>query len=93
MIIDGIEIPDEKLIEAGWAPPIPEPLQFDGTPVWAWVGKTWVGKNEDEYKKKVERQVIAHGEHYVAMCGDDENTNSNDVLIWRFAWAIPDGEK
>jgi len=88
MIIDGIEIPDEKLIEAGWTPPIPKPLQFDGTPVWA-----WVSNQKDGYENKEKRQVIAHGKYYIAMYSGGDITNSSSTFPWEYAWAIPEGEK
>jgi len=93
MIINGIEIPDEKLIDAGWTPPLSEPLQFDGTPVWAYVSDRYDGY-DDAVESNRKRQVVAAVKgRFTAVVEGKNNTESGYIRPWRYAWVIPEGEK
>jgi len=70
---------DKPLIE-------PKPLQFDGTPVWA-----WVGCYDTAWKNEYRRQVVAGSESlgFAAIFLGD-NLNSVDTANWGYAWEIPE---
>ena len=96
MNINGIEIPDELLIEAGWTPPEPKsepkPLQFDGTPVWAYVSSD---PNRYEHGVKVEKKrhvVAGNGNGFRAIRYGKSNTESTLTNDWQYAWEIPEVE-
>jgi len=156
MVVNGIVIPDEKLIEAGWTPPKkseypiykklkcgkisglickftapttgevmysptklyrvgytsslwqnhisefwedcsiedipvedipPEELEFDGTPIDAYVSDSPIG-----YKDKRVRQVIAHSKYFLTLFANMNNTKSTNTETWKYAWRIPTKE-
>ena len=74
--------------------PEPKPLQFNGTPVWAYVSNI---NSEQGYLEAVRikriRQVVAHGSCYTVIMGRNTNTESGDTCIWDYAWRIPEGEE
>jgi len=96
MNINGIEIPDELLLEAGWTlpepKPEPKPLQFDGTPVWAYVSHNLRGY-DDAVRTKKKRHVVAHDcNGFSAIKWGRSNTESTDTSLWPYAWEIPEDE-
>jgi len=152
MKINGIEIPDNLLIEAGWTPPQefeyplyrkdsrgnvfaftgftkatvlvsagdwfdvgrfyrhllnhesecwtpcekpkpePKPLQFDGTPVWAYVSADPNGY-EDAVESDRRLHVVAGNCHsFRAIRNGESNTESTNTITWQYAWEIPEDE-
>jgi len=73
--------------------PEPKPLQFDGTPVWAYVSND---PNRYEYGVKVKnkRHVVAcDGDYFVAI--HEEGTSNTESICteeWQYAWEIPEDE-
>jgi len=154
MKINGIEIPDELLVEAGWTPPQkfeyplyrmneegtvfeftsrdtatvivsgtdlgkpyvgssyngcayhedscwtpcekpksePKPLQFDGTPVWAYVSDDPDGYEDAVIDKRKLHVVAGDCNGLRAIRRGKSNTESTDACYWRYAWEIPEDE-
>jgi len=65
----------------------PEPLGFNGTPVWA-----WVGSDPREWRHKNRKQVVARavGGIYAAISGGRSNLQSIETTWWDYAWEIPE---
>lgn len=64
----------------------PEPLEFNGDPVWCYVGAT-----PDDWKSRIMRQVIAKGPSgYFAVGDGDDNRNTTAIVTWKYAWKLPD---
>jgi len=78
-----------------WTPcekpkPEPKPLQFDGTPVWAYVSND---PNRYEYGVKVKKKrhvVASDGCDFAAVDGGKSNTESIATSEWQYAWEIPE---
>lgn len=85
--------PSLSFPDGGWdygTPPAhkPKPLNFDGTPKWA-----WVGIEPDDLELKMKRLVIAYdGESYLAITSGETNTESTGTDLWDYAWEITDEE-
>jgi len=81
-----------------WTPcekpePTPEPLEFTGEPVMAYVSNinSKQGYLEAVRIKRI-RQVVSHGVCYTAIMSGKTNTKSGDICVWRYAWPV-EGEK
>ena len=81
-----------------WTPcekplPEPKPLQFDGTPKWA-----YVSNREDGYEEAVDnkrkRHVVAGNSlrGYAGIVYGNNNTEYNKITHWPYAWEIPADE-
>jgi len=81
-----------------WTPcekplPEPKPLQFDGTPKWAYVSDSENGY-KDAVKYKVIRHVVAGNSKrgYAGIGHGESNTEYNKITHWPYAWEIPEDE-
>jgi len=93
MKINGIEIPDELLVEAGWTPcEKPKPLQFNGAPVWAYVSDDPDGYEDAVIDKRKLHVVAGDCNGLRAIRRGKSNTESTDACYWRYAWEIPEDE-